>query len=60
MRVAIGHGRQLLRGDEPIEGHLAGEVGVDAFLAGLGGLGDPVDPRPGDPMLGESKLNCLI
>ena len=32
---------------------LVAEVGVEAFLAGLGGSGDAVDPGPGQTVLGE-------
>jgi hypothetical protein len=35
------------------EGLLVAEVGVEAFLARLGGPGDAVDPGPGQPVLGE-------
>jgi hypothetical protein len=49
-----GEELRCIRGDNAAEqGFLVAEVGVKPLLAGVGGLGDPVDPGTGQTILGE-------
>ena len=56
VRAQCDGGEELrgIGGDNAAEqGFLVAEVGVKPLLAGVGGLGDPVDPGAGQPILGE-------